>query len=265
MNCQETLNLLYEIIDKEASQIDANEVQKHLDCCPDCLKKFAIEESLQALVKEKLKAASDIPKLDHLKSKILFQLRQIDVKMSQSPPTPPPFKIPAVAWAVAAAVVIFIGAAFWGKGLYDHYEKYIPLEKAHWSAAKNVNGFNDQNNTQLALAGVGSDFGITLLDGLMDMSLIGGKKEQIDGIDLRHFVYSKGGQTVSLFVIAASDMKLPEDLLQTRVTINGKCFFDHNCRGCRLVYHQEGDALIVTATTDRSLELLDFSPATGVI
>lgn len=265
MNCQETLNLLYEIIDKEASQIDVKEVQKHLDCCPDCLKKFEVEESLQALVKEKLKVASDIPKIDHLKSKILFQLGQIDVIISQPRPQPVSFRIPAVAWAAAASIVIFLGAAFWGKGLYDHYIQYIPLEKSHWGAAKNVNRYNDPNNTQLALAGVGSDFGFTLVNDLKDMPLIGGRKEQIGGIDVRHFVYSKGDQTVSLFVMAASQMKLPDDLLQTRVTVNGKCFFDHNCRGCRLVYHQEGAALIVTATTDHALELLDFSPATGII
>jgi len=44
MNCQEALSLLYDVIDKEASQIDIKEVQKHLDCCQDCLKRFQVEE-----------------------------------------------------------------------------------------------------------------------------------------------------------------------------------------------------------------------------
>lgn len=265
MNCQETLKLLYEIIDKEASQIDAKEVQKHLDCCPDCLKKFQIEESLQALVKEKLKAAADIPKIDHLKSKILFQLGQIDTTIVQSQSASIPFRIPAVALAAAASVIIFMGAGFWGKGLYDHYRQYIPLERAHWSAAKNLDGFSDQNNTQLALAGIGTDFGLTLANVQMDMPLVGGKKEQIDGIDVMHFVYNKGNQIASLFVFPADKMELPEDLLKTRVSIDGKCHFDHNCRGCRLVFQIEGNALIVSATTDHSLELLDFNPASGII
>ena len=265
MNCQETLNLLYEIIDKEASQIDTKEVQKHLDHCPDCLKTYQIEESLQALVKEKLKAASDIPKIDHLKSKILFQLGQIDAASAQSRSSSFPFKIPAVALAAAASVVILIGAGFWGKGLYDHYQQYIPLERAHWSAAENISGFMDQSNTQLALAGIGTDFGLSLASAQMDMPMVGGKKEQIDGIDAMHFVYHNGNQTVSLFVFQADKMVLPEDLLKTRVEVNGKCHFDHNCRGCRLVYYIEGNALIVSATTDNSLELLDFNPATGII
>ena len=31
MNCQEALDLLYDIIDKEASEIDTQEVKRHLD------------------------------------------------------------------------------------------------------------------------------------------------------------------------------------------------------------------------------------------
>ena len=265
MNCQEALNLLYEIIDKEASQIDAKEVQKHLDCCPDCLKKFQIEESLQALVKEKLKAASDIPKIDHLKSKILFQLGQIDVTITHSRPMSVPFRIPAVALAAAAAVIIFIGAAFWGKGLYDHYTEYIPLERAHWAAADDINSFANHQSTQVVLADLGGDFKLTFQDNLKGFSLVGARTEEIKGQMVPHFVYKNGSQTVSTFVFPYDKYVLPEDLLKTRVEINGECHFDHNCRGCRLVFYKAGDAMIITATTDHAFDLLDFNPAAGII
>ena len=265
MNCQETLNLLYEIIDKEASQIDTKEVQKHLDCCPDCLKKFQIEESLQALVKEKLKTASDIPKIDRLKSKILFQLGQIDATIYQPRPKAVPFRMPAVALAAAASVVIFMGAAFWGKGLYEHYAEYIPLERAHWAAVDDTNGFGDPNATQVAIAGIGGDFNLTFVNSLQGFSLVGAKIEEIKGQKVPHFLYKNGSQTVSTFVFRFDKYELPEDLLKTRVEINGQCHFDHNCRGCRLVFYKAGDAMIITATTDHAFDLLDFDPAAGII
>ncbi len=265
MNCQEALNLLYDVIDKEASQIDANEVQKHLDQCQDCLKKFQIEESLQALVKEKLKAALDIPKIDHLKAKVLFQLGQMDASFSQSRLQYVPFRFPAVALAAAASIIVFIGAAFWGKGLYDHYRQYIPIERAHWSAANDTNEFSDQNNTQLALAGVGSDFGVGLLNILGNLSMVGGKSQKIDGIDVPHFVYQNGDKIVSAFVFPADKFTIPDDLAETRVDIDGQCRLSHNCRGCWLVFFKAGNAIIVTATTDREFDLLAFNPISGAI
>ncbi len=265
MNCQEALKLLYEIVDKEASQIDTLEVQKHLDHCQDCLKKFQIEESLQALVKEKLKAVSDLPRIDHLKAKVLLQLEQLDCAQIETSQRSFPFKTPVVALAAAASVILLIGASFWGKGLYDHYTEYIPLERVHWAAADDIKGVSDQNGTQAALAGVGGDFNLTFLNDLKGLSLVGARIEEIKGQKVPHFVYNNGDQTVSVFVFASDKLTLPDDLLKTRVDVDGRCYFDHNCRGCRLVYHKEGNAMIITATTDHTFDLLDFNPATGAI
>lgn len=264
MNCQETLNLLYEIIDKEASQIDITEVQKHLDRCQDCLKKFRLEESLQALVKERLKASLDIPRIDHLRTRVLLQLEQIDGIQFRTNRLSLPFRIPAVALAGAASVVLLIGAAYWGKGLYDHYTEYIPLERAHWAVAGDINSFDDKNNTHLALASIG-DFGFSLLNKIAEWSLVGGRSEEIEGISVQHFVYKNGDKLISTFVFPADEKVIPQDLLETRVEINGQCHFDHHCRGCRLVYFREGTALIVTATTDHAFDLLHFDPAAGAI
>jgi len=265
MNCQEALTLLYDVIDKEASQIDIKEVQKHLDYCQDCLKKFQLEESLQALVKEKLKAATDIPTINHLKARVLLKLEQIELMQISSRQREFPFRIPAVAMAAAASVILLIGAAFWGKGLYNHYTEYIPLERAHWAAVDDINNFSEQNSTQAVLAGVGGDFSLTFLDNLKGLSLVGGKTEEIKGQKVPHFVYNKGNETVSVFVFASDKINLPDDLLKTRIEVDGQCRLDHNCRGCRLVYYKVGDATIVTATTDHSFGLLEFNPVAGAI
>jgi hypothetical protein len=42
-------------------------------------------------------------------------------------------------------------------------------------------------------------------------------------------------------------------------------FYDHFCRGCRLVYHKVGDVVVVTATTEKDIELLDFIPGHSAI
>ncbi|HEX2897138.1 MAG TPA: zf-HC2 domain-containing protein [candidate division Zixibacteria bacterium] len=264
MNCQEALNLLYDVIDKEASQIDVAEVQKHLDHCQDCLKKFQVEESLQAIVKERLKAASDIPKIDQLKSKVLAKLEEIDSTLRSSSRKSLPFKLPAVALAIAASGVLLLGAAYWGKGLYDHYTEYIPIERAHWSAADNIDAFADSNNTQLAMAELNKQ-GFTILDTINGLSLVGGRMEEMKDFQVPHFLYSNGLLSISLFAFPKDAMELADDLLETRITIDGNCYLDHNCRGCRLVYHSERESMFITATVDHSFDLLSFNPAVGAI
>lgn len=264
MNCQEALNLLYDVIDKEASQIDVAEVQKHLDHCQDCLKKFQVEESLQAIVKERLKAASDIPKIDQLKSKVLAKLEEIDSTLGSSRSKSLPFKLPAVALAIAASAVLLLGAAYWGKGLYDHYTEYIPIERAHWSAADDLSSFSDQNNTQEAVAELATQ-GFTIMENFDGLSLVGGRMEEIKGFRVPHFLYSNGLLSISLFAFPKDAIELADDLLETRVTIDGNCFLDHNCRGCRLVYHPVQESMFITATVDHSFDLLSFNPAIGAI
>lgn len=267
MNCQDALNLLYDVIDKEASEIDVKEVQKHLDHCQDCLKKFQVEESLRLLVKERLKAVSDIPKIDRLKDNVLAKLEEVDRALNPSAGRTIPFRMPAIALAAAAALILLIGASYWGMGLYNHYVEYIPLERAHWEAAANQSSFADAESTESVIKSVNGDLGLTMNSSLNGLSLVGARTEEIKGQKASHFLYSNGNQMVSAMVFAADSFVLPEDLMDSRVEIDGQCHYDHNCRGCRLVFSKEGRAMIVTATTDHSFGLLEFAPvtATGVI
>jgi len=78
MNCQEALSLLYDIIDKEASEIDVKEVEEHLRNCQDCSGVYRLERSVNELVQEKLTHQKATPKLDSLKAKVLAELDEID-------------------------------------------------------------------------------------------------------------------------------------------------------------------------------------------
>ncbi len=78
MNCQEALQLLYDIIDREASTIDSEQVKAHLSHCKDCGDVYQIESAIQEFITMKLKANTPAPKLDVLKTRILKSLGEID-------------------------------------------------------------------------------------------------------------------------------------------------------------------------------------------
>ena len=268
MNCQDALNLLYDIIDKEASEIDIKQVEEHLSHCHDCSGIYRLESSVNALIRERLSHQDVTPRLDSLKAKILSELDAIDCD-DQALETPKkklfetsaPTSFPlGRTLAIAASIVVVIGAFFVGKNIFSDHAAYLPLEKAHWAAVENLDSHRNATATTSALVGMNQALAYDLVDRVGSFVLVGGHEETIDGVPLTHFVYHNEKRVISVFVINAGLVTLPDDLLQTLVVRNGIEFYDHNCRGCRLVYHRMGNALIVTATNERDVELLDFVP-----
>jgi hypothetical protein len=98
-----------------------------------------------------------------------------------------------------------------------------------------------------------------------NFGMVGGTMEDIDGQRIAHFVYHNDDRVVSVFISDEHLLQIPPEVLDAAVERNGITFFDHNCRGCRLVYHQLGSVVVVTATTARDVELLDFVPGHRVI
>jgi anti-sigma factor (TIGR02949 family) len=78
MNCKDALELLYEIIDKEASTIDTQQVQEHLRNCHHCFEIYRVETSVQEFITARLEPVTPTPNLESLKKKILFHLDNID-------------------------------------------------------------------------------------------------------------------------------------------------------------------------------------------
>jgi anti-sigma factor (TIGR02949 family) len=268
MNCQEALNLLYDIIDKEASEIDIRQVEEHLNHCHDCSGIYRLEHSVNELIRERLKHQGATPRLDSLKSKVLSELDAID--RANCPPEPVKKKLSEVTarsafrlgrtLAIAASVIVVLGAIFVGKYIFSDHAAFLPLEEAHWVAAEDLDSHRNDAVTATTLAGVQQTLSYDLVDRVNSFTLVGGHTETIDNITLAHFVYHNENRIVSVFVIDAALVTLPDDLLETLVIRNGIEFYDHNCRGCRLVYHRVGNALIVTATAQQDIELLDFVP-----
>ncbi len=264
MNCQEVLSRLYEIIDKEASEIDAKVVQGHLDRCRHCFEVYRLETAIQDFINAKLRDGNRPGNLETLKLKILVRLNEIDIQRP-SPENRPFFKRSAALLVAAASLVILIGAAFWAHSIYRHQTTYAPLERAHLVVAGNPGSVENNPGTFSTVLGVRDNLGYEIHTAVAGFALVGGKTKQIMGVEMAHFVYSQDNQTVSVFVVPNDRFEIPADLKESRVMRNQITFYDHHCRGCRLVYHEAAAAVIITTTTDRSIELLDFIPGYAAI
>ena len=134
MTCEEALRHLYDVIDKEASQYDVEEVQKHLAECKSCMARYEFEEMFKAFVKDKA-APSD--KADKLKSRILDKIDEESEGHSFGKLGP--FRFSAVAIAAAVALVLCVGASFWAAGFYRYTEYVRPFEQNQERQLSSVN------------------------------------------------------------------------------------------------------------------------------
>jgi anti-sigma factor (TIGR02949 family) len=265
MNCQDALRLLYDIIDKEASQVDTERVQEHLSKCRKCFEVYQLEGHIQEFICAKVGSNTDpTPKLESLKARISTRLDSVDAE-KKTLRTTPAFKRLSFGVALAASVILVVFAGFYGVRLYNHQKAYIPLEEVHWSATEDLDTWSSFGNTEATLALASTTMDHPLASEVSDFRLEGGRMTEVEGIDIAHFVYTNQDQKISVFVAPAGDFQIPEDLVKSGVKRGNITFYDHNCRGCRLVYHRVGNAVVVTATTERHIELLDFLPEDGAI
>lgn len=264
MNCQEAIELLYDIIDKEASEIDQEQFRTHLKQCADCFDVYKLEESFHAFVDEKLSATKSIPRLDRLKANIIAELDSIDLE-KKSVDVPRRFGYITWTFVAAASLIITIGAAFFTSDMVRHYRMYGPLESAHLDAAEASTLQDLSVSPADMVSAVEGQFGYALGLEIDDFKLESGYFKNLMGVDMAHLIYANNGHKVSVFVAPADGFEIPKNEGIVRVLSEGREFFDHKCRGCRLVYHVSEKIVIVTATADNSIELLSFIPGQKVL
>lgn len=259
MNCQEALDLLYEIIDKEANDIDAGEVQRHLDHCRDCFKIYRIETSLQELITERLRNNGSEVNIEGLKARVVMQLDAIDKECSPGAP-PRSYSLIAKTMVAVASVVILIGAVSLVSDYYRHVTLYVPFEASHHQIIERMISPPD-------VAPVSSYMGLDFSDLGQEQgfSLISRLSETIDGIEMAHFVFHNGEATVSVFAVPSSEYTIPDDLSNAATTHDGTVFFDHRCRDCHLLFHQAGNAVVIAASEWQDLDLFPFAPVEDVV
>ncbi|MCK4460253.1 MAG: zf-HC2 domain-containing protein [candidate division Zixibacteria bacterium] len=259
MNCQDALELLYDIIDKEASEIDAKEVQEHLVSCRDCFKIYQLETNVQEFIAERIRGDGPSPQLDSLKDKIILRLDNIDNEVSPGQP-PRSFGLIAKMLVAAACLVILIGAASIATDYYREYVYYTPLASAHHAVHDRT---WDQPTFELSPSYLGLDFSNLGLE--QGFVLINSSKEQICGVEMGHFVFRNSELTVSVFAALSGEYSIPEDCIDTQLSLDGKTFFNHQSNDCWLLFHEVGNAVIIAASTKADFDLSPFAPVEKVV
>lgn len=264
MNCQEALDLLYDIVDREASEIDTKEVQAHLKKCRNCFEIYRVEESVHKFIKEKLSETKSTERLESLRSNILDNLDKVDTE-NQCHSTSRFLGLSMRTLTIAATLVIVMGAAVVLYSFNGHSSSYIPIEQAHEAVLASPMTFAAAGRPESVIAATARDHGYRIAQTVSGMQLVGGAIETIMDVDMMHLVYTGDGSVVSVFVAPSEAYKIPSDLADAKVVRDNITFFDHNCAGCRLVFHQMGSSVIITATSDPAVDLLEFVPGHQVI
>ncbi len=78
MNCQEALSRLYEMIDREVSEIDEKEIKRHIEHCHHCFELYRMENAIQDFIGRGLANCHPTDNLDGLKTLIRSKLDEVD-------------------------------------------------------------------------------------------------------------------------------------------------------------------------------------------
>lgn len=269
MNCQEALSLLYDIIDKEASEVDAQQVKDHLKKCGHCSDIYRLEEEVNAFLRARCNDNQPAERLDVLKARLATLLDREDGggadplayggdRKNGAP------RITALRLghyvAAAAALVVVVWGAFLAADLVRHSDDHHFLEQVHLAAGRQPATFAEADCTNGAMTYCTGIMKYVPTETVNGYTMIGGKEIEINGAPAVHLLYENGESHISVFLVKADRYALPASL-RDKPTVRGEyTLYDHHCRGCRLVFHQIGDVLVITATEHHQVDLLDFIP-----
>lgn len=229
MNCRDALRLLYDVVDREASEHDSTQVHEHLKTCRKCASRYELERTFKNCIEQKGQFS---PECQELKSRILQQLDAIDGAAGEVGPFYPPFRWAAITLAAAATVVLCLVAAFSLKGYYRQQTEFIPFVKAH--LAHQV----DANNAVLTpepLDFLYRQTGIHLqpspqfsLENIISVTIDTVKGIRFGRIEL----LESDGEKMSLFVTTSDVYRLPNGPCEL---VNGSELLVNCCKKCTLI------------------------------
>jgi len=254
MNCEEALKRLYDVIDKEASEIDTRQVEEHLSHCKHCMARYEFESMFKTFVTEK---ASCEEKTDHLRSRIMDRIDATD--SSRGGPLRNPFKYKMVILSAAAALVICIVAAFAAAKFYRHKVYTYPFEQHHMAAADFATADAEDFNYVLdARHFITNDMHLNLTDNNGGFQLVSLGYDEIQDQKFVHLRYDRDNVPVSLFIGDPEGVRLPDF---ERAVFSGVEYFRHVCAECQVIYWYEGNAMAVVVSEDKQIDLTSFIPA----
>ncbi|UCD16798.1 MAG: zf-HC2 domain-containing protein [Candidatus Zixiibacteriota bacterium] len=262
MTCEEALRRLYDVIDKEADEIDVKEVQEHLAHCENCMARYEFEAMFKTFIRDK---ALSTPKSDQLKNRILTRIE--DAERSRGRFFKRPFRYQAVIVAAAAALVLCIVAAFSVAGYYRQRAFIQPFEDSHMAGLQTY----QTQSTPVRAGNPCAPEVLTFIEGYLPAgvqdsipgyAMIGSCLDVIQDVKFAHLSYVAGESMVSLFVGSPDGVNLPDF---ERVEVGGQECYRYVCKNCQLMYWMIGNTLIVAVSEDKSLPLPEIMPAVSAI
>jgi len=245
MTCQEALRLLYEVIDKEASQIDSEKVKEHLNNCRDCLARYEFEQMFRTFVVNK---ASTRAKSEQLKHRILAHINDHGER-----PTRFFNKYKRRIFAAAAILVIFIAVGLSAAQYYRHQIFVYPFEKSHLDeiftgdpTPVNAEDIADVKNF------LTENMRLSLSEDIPGYKLVHSGYDEIVGKKFVHLQFLNGQSRISLFIGNPADIKLPGF---EKVNLSGIEYFRHICAGCQVIYWKKGNSIAIAVSEDKTVQL----------
>ncbi|MDX9858607.1 MAG: zf-HC2 domain-containing protein [candidate division Zixibacteria bacterium] len=269
MNCQEALSLLYEIIDKEASEVDIHQVKDHLKKCGHCSEIYRVEQEVNAFLKARCNDHQPAERLEELKSRVAMLLDREDGAGTDPLAYGGDRKhgaphITGLRYgryvAAAAALVVVVWGAFLAADLFRHHDEHYALEQIHLDAGQHAATFAGAEDTGRAMRYCAGHMHYVPIETVNGYTLVGAREIEVHGATAVHLLYANGSSHVSVFLLKADQFSIPDSLKTAPTTRGNYTFYDHHCRGCRLVYHEVGNLIVITATEQHTVDLLDFIP-----
>lgn len=258
MTCEEALKLLYEVIDKEANQIDSEIVKKHLEDCQHCMARYEFEVMFKTFVTEK---GASRNRTDLLKQRI--QDRISDAGESGSRFQLRSFRSRPVIISAAAALVLCVVAALATAQFFRHKSFVYPFEKEHFNAHPvNFAAVNDDDCIKEINGYLTPHFSLALGEKVAGYELTHYGIDEIRGHKFMHLHYRNGTSKVSLFIGQYSPQNLPDF---EKVIHSGIEYFRHVCLQCQVVYWKQGNAVAIAVSENKELDLPQLASALGAI
>ncbi len=248
MTCQEALRLLYEVIDKEAAQLDVEKVKEHLDSCESCMSRYEFERMFKTFVSERAVSST---RTEKLKEKILYHIE--DAERESVQPAVSRTRTRVLYLAAAAALVLFITAAMAVGQFYRHQKYVYPFEKDHLDAAGAiVSEGADPAETAPMINFLSSNLHLAVETDMPGLTLIHSSYDEIRGQRYVHLQYRDGNAPVSIFIGNASSTYLPGFVADNSTGLE---FFKHLCTQCQVVYWRRGNIIIIAVSKDKKVDL----------
>jgi mycothiol system anti-sigma-R factor len=80
-DCATALANMFFFLDHELAEADAGEIQRHLDACSPCLRKYDLERTVKTLVARSCSERAP----ETLRQRVLVQIRQVHIEITEHP------------------------------------------------------------------------------------------------------------------------------------------------------------------------------------